>query len=612
MSDRQRRTRTSRTAVRRAVWRVVCLLGVAPAGALAQRAPTASVASAATSENAPPPAVILARAFDLESASRSREAAVVFRRALALATAARDRDTRDASLLGLERTLIDGGQPDSLLAVVADVLQQEPANGVAHAVAVRTLTTLHRDAPARAAYDRWRAVVPNDVAPYLEFARLLLDEGRRTAADSVLADAERALPSREARRALIPSRARSLVAAFAWADAARAWRDVLTTDADYDNAVVFSLRPTPDSARDAVVAALTSAGARAGEIPARRTAATLLVLWHRPSAAAVIAATLPHDTASLELWRGLAAELDASGARREGADAWQRALEVSRPMSGDAREAFLRAADDALLGGDPARTLALLDGRSVPTLSSGDARAGTLRLLRVRALAALGRVDEAERLSADVPPPASVALADALAEAWIARGDVGRASAVLRRAGADSGEAAGWLALASGDLRRARAIFAHAPPAGTSHVGLLGDVRTAARAALARTRADSAPELGVALLAAARGDAPSASAALERAAGALSDVAAPLLATAADVAARAGDRPRAITLWQRVLASAPDAPEAPAAELAWARALLAAGDRPGARARFEHLVVTYPESALVPIARRELDRLGSA
>ncbi len=56
----------------------------------------------------------------------------------------------------------------------------------------------------------------------------------------------------------------------------------------------------------------------------------------------------------------------------------------------------------------------------------------------------------------------------------------------------------------------------------------------------------------------------------------------------------------------------PDSPEAPEAELAWARALARRGDHAGARARLERLVVTYPESALAPIARRELDALGPA
>jgi TolA-binding protein len=61
----------------------------------------------------------------------------------------------------------------------------------------------------------------------------------------------------------------------------------------------------------------------------------------------------------------------------------------------------------------------------------------------------------------------------------------------------------------------------------------------------------------------------------------------------------------------RITAEHADAPEAAEAELAWARALVRRGDRAAARARFEHLIVTYPESALVPIARRELEALGA-
>ncbi|MDQ4080711.1 MAG: hypothetical protein M3125_08120, partial [Gemmatimonadota bacterium] len=50
-----------------------------------------------------------------------------------------------------------------------------------------------------------------------------------------------------------------------------------------------------------------------------------------------------------------------------------------------------------------------------------------------------------------------------------------------------------------------------------------------------------------------------------------------------------------------------DAPEAPEANLEWARALRRAGRHTDAVARLEHLILTYPDSALVPQARRELE-----
>jgi outer membrane protein assembly factor BamD (BamD/ComL family) len=47
--------------------------------------------------------------------------------------------------------------------------------------------------------------------------------------------------------------------------------------------------------------------------------------------------------------------------------------------------------------------------------------------------------------------------------------------------------------------------------------------------------------------------------------------------------------------------------EAPAAELEWSRALRRRGDMSGAANRLEHLILSYPQSALVPQARRELE-----
>jgi len=53
-------------------------------------------------------------------------------------------------------------------------------------------------------------------------------------------------------------------------------------------------------------------------------------------------------------------------------------------------------------------------------------------------------------------------------------------------------------------------------------------------------------------------------------------------------------------------------PEAPEAELEWARALRQSGDAGAATERLEHLILTYPQSALVPQARRELDEIRRA
>jgi hypothetical protein len=51
---------------------------------------------------------------------------------------------------------------------------------------------------------------------------------------------------------------------------------------------------------------------------------------------------------------------------------------------------------------------------------------------------------------------------------------------------------------------------------------------------------------------------------------------------------------------------------APAAELAWAQLLLRQLRAQEAVAHLEHLILTYPTSAVVPEARRELERAKGA
>ena len=62
-----------------------------------------------------------------------------------------------------------------------------------------------------------------------------------------------------------------------------------------------------------------------------------------------------------------------------------------------------------------------------------------------------------------------------------------------------------------------------------------------------------------------------------------------------------------MSLWRRVAEGYATTPEAPEAELEWARVLIKRGDTAAGVARLEHLILTFPQSALVPQARRELE-----
>ena len=128
-------------------------------------------------------------------------------------------------------------------------------------------------------------------------------------------------------------------------------------------------------------------------------------------------------------------------------------------------------------------------------------------------------------------------------------------------------------------------------------------------ALLSRTRAPRSAAVGTAFLALARADSARAGDAFASAARELPDAAPLLLVMGARIQAARGAVPQAIALWQNVVSAYVDAPEAPEADLEWGRTLHRGGRDAEAAQRFEHLILTYPGSALVPQARRELELL---
>ena len=128
---------------------------------------------------------------------------------------------------------------------------------------------------------------------------------------------------------------------------------------------------------------------------------------------------------------------------------------------------------------------------------------------------------------------------------------------------------------------------------------------------------DTLPELGAALLTLARGDSAGAVTALRRVGanlepgGGRSDV----LLLAGQVAARLGgpaQESTAIALFDEIVRAGGPGSAPPAAELEWARVLVRQGRAADALPHLEHLILTYPGSAFVPEARRELERARGA
>ena len=121
----------------------------------------------------------LQRALDLETAGKYREAVTAFREAL-----------NDAPLtsvvLGLERVYYQLGQSDSLLPLLRTLLAGRPRDPTLRTVQLRTLIMLHRDMDAYGTFVEWANASPKESTPYREYARMLLDENRTAAADTVL------------------------------------------------------------------------------------------------------------------------------------------------------------------------------------------------------------------------------------------------------------------------------------------------------------------------------------------------------------------------------------------------------------------------------------------
>jgi tetratricopeptide (TPR) repeat protein len=539
---------------------------------------------------APADTMAFYKALDLEAAGKYKDAVPLFRVALHTPAGVN-------ALLGLERVLAELGQSDSLVATVDTLIGVNPREETYRTVQLRTLQSLGRDSALRAAFDRWVRDMPNSASPYREYAQLLLQKNRAASADSVLARANTALGSTKDLQLEV---AQARAAQGQWIESAQSWRQALIK-ADYlEQAAAYALAPTPSSARPQVREIFMALPI---EVASRRALADLEMSWGSPGDGWNALKSIPADSAAADAWSEFAK-------RAEAEDRWtlaREALEASLRWK-HTPDVALRAGTAALNAGDPAAALRLAPLSDANRDSA--LIAGSYVPLYAKALSALGRPAEAEKLvqSFDrfLSPGAHNSLIRTIAWGWVRTGDMNRARAALAATGAegDSSDAAGWLALYDGNLKTARTLLR----GGTESSPELA----MALAIIARVKADSAPAIGKAFLALARGDSVGAAAQFVDAADKSPAVRSALLLAAAQIQSLRRNDAEAIALWKRIVDADKDSPEAPQAELEWARTLRRAGDTAGATSHLEHLILAYPTSALVPQARRDLELLKSA
>jgi tetratricopeptide (TPR) repeat protein len=493
------------------------------------------------------------------------------------------------ALLGLERSFASMGLTDSLLPVLQRALVADPTNTTVRGIQLRSLHALANEPGVRAAFEDWVRAAPGDPGPYREYSRMLLQNGQTATADSVLRSGVEALGSAHG----IELELAQLRAAMGlWVESARSWRFVIEESPYLEQAGVFSLTQAPAELRDTIRAALLE---RPIAVGGRRLAAALSLEWGRAREGWQALRVLSPDSAGRSAWLDYAR-------RAESAQAWlvaRDAVAAVFAVTHDPDHA-LRAATDAMEGGDSRSALALAG-----SVGATPGNAPALLPVRLRALASLGRAEEAEQLLERfhdrLPVGQYEPLLRVVALGWVRAGNLEHAKEMLARAGdLEDDPVGGWIALFEGDLETARRRLS--PRAGEPTADLVS-----ALALLSRTRQGKAPSVGAAYLALARADSAAAAAAFEQAAREVPDAASFLIAESARLYATLHDDVHAVPLWRELLEKYAAKPEAPEAELEWARALRRADDSGAAIAHLEHLILTYSGSALLPQARRELD-----
>jgi hypothetical protein len=547
---------------------------------------------------------VVQRAVELEERGLWSDAAALYGSML------RAEPANVLALLGLERADAQIGRRDSTLAYARLAIVADSTNSTARSIEVRALRAMGQDSLAAAALQRWVEAVPGSAAPYREWARLSLQAGRlRDAGDAVVLARQRLHDP----TALAPEMAQVSAAGADWARAAAEWRDAVAAQPAYAEAAAYSLRPAPPAARESVQRILTATGPASPS--GRRVAADLLLGWDEPGEAwAMLQGALPSpDAERLELLRSFgdrARALDGPGAQRAAAQAYETA--AGHASADDARQLRIESARAYSAAGDRDAALRLLRMMAADTASGVEVRTAAAGAT-IELLVGEGNPAEAERLldssGAAIAGADRASLGRLIARGWLKRGELDRAAvAIAADSSLGADEIRGWVAVYRGRLSDGGRLL-RGVGAGFG-VRETAPLRASTVALLAVVNRDTLAALGAALLTAARGDSLRASRALVAVARGLAGEAVPaVLSWAARFAASGRDGAAAEALWREIAERYATSSAAPAAELALARSLAGRGDLKGAAARLEALILAHPESALVPEARRELDRV---
>jgi tetratricopeptide (TPR) repeat protein len=547
----------------------------------------------------------VSRAFELERRGDYVAAADAYRAVLA------GKPTDVVALLGLERVLVPLNRAGDLLPEVRAALAAKSPSEVVYGVALRAWAAADEPDSMRAVADRWAAVAPIDEAPYREWGAAALGRGDHAGAVEAYALGRDRLKRPDA---LAAERAQLAVMDGDYAGGLREWLAAVRRLPGYRLSAIGAMSQAPADARPGLLRILS----REEDFIARRMEAELRVRWGDPvGGLQTLLEALPDGPGpAADALRELVDQLRAQQTP-QGRLALARGLEAlaDRWPGGDRSRLRLESARAYTAAGDHDAARRMLAGLADDRSASRPVAAGASDAL-IRVLIAEGRLDEAARrldaddlaLSVDVREDLRLGLVSG----WLRQGDLARAEAAL---GADSTVEAwalrGKILLFRGDISGAVEHFRKAGPYAGDRQEATS--RTVLLALLQPLESDSLPSLGRAMLLLEKGDTAHAIAALEIVSRGVSagSGGAGIAFLAGRLAAASGRGSDAERLFRA--AAVKDAPgTAPAAELALGELFLSQDRTSDAVAQLEHLILTYPESALVPQARRRLDQARGA
>ncbi len=515
-----------------------------------------------------------------------------------------------AAVLGLSRALPALGRREELIGDLMKAIEADQKNVGLHSLAVRHLALLKWPDSTAKVVEMWVKEAGDSEEPYREWSLSALEARDRLAARRALELGQSRIP--EPAR-LSPERAQLYQMDGDHQGATREWLRAVAFLPMFRQSAVQLLSAVPVEFRDSVLGVLSADGSPESD----RLRGFLLVKWGDLDAGSrLLAEGAPAMVEEVRLFfrpvldelrsrrdpAALAARgrlLEAQAMRETGAERVRLRMDAARAWADAGNEVKARELL-GMIAGDPAAAPQVANSASTTLLG---------------VLLAEGKIAEADSLLERVAGSLSLDERDRerrrLALAYARQGELETADRMLMADSSVAGfDARGRVLAFRGDFKAASDLLRLAGPFDDDREYVVRRVTIGALIQLADV--DHSEEIGAGLLALERGDTVAAVKAFEHAAAGLGPKGAPtVLATAGELAAAAGDVGTAMRLYQA--AEAGELPSAAAgARHGRAVLLFAAGDNTGALAAVESVLLDFPDSAVVPAARRLRDLIIGA